>query len=550
MTERLAVVGTRPDRRLARPGRARRAATAWSRLRPGSRRRARPRLERGAVDAARGLARGGGRRRRARRRRGAGRGAARAGRAQVLEATAHGDDGHRTSARPRRGVVAAAGARRASSAATRSAARRRAAPRTPAPELFEGATWFLTPIADDRRRARTGSCTPSSPTLGALAGRDRPGAHDRLVALTSHLPHVLANVLVNQAGAGRVDGHDPLAAVGGSLRDMTRVAGANPRIWVDIFLDNREALRDGLREHSAPDRGARRGRSSARDAGFLARWIGRGRRQPPPAAGGGLSGRRPRSSTACSVHVPDRPGVFAGITQALGAERHQHRGLRAAPHLARARRHRRRCSSPGEDAGASARSSCSTRRATARSSRRLVDAMSAAPEPLLAGGRDRRRAGRARRQVDLAPRAADRRRSATARDARHRLRRLRRHARDARGGARARRRSRAGRTSDALRVHGVGLRGLRAPDGPIDVRQRGHAHAAPAGDAGRPERRVRRSTATSRIRRRPMDRSPTRWAQMGAVARDDATAARRCASTAGGGCTPIELRAAGRVAPR
>ena len=98
-------------------------------------------------------------------------------------------------------------------------------------------------------------------------------AHDRLVALTSHVPHVLANVLVNQAGASRIEGHDPLAAAGGSLRDMTRVAGANPRIWVDIFLDNAEALRDALGEHrrrieqveAALDAG---------DAGFLARWIG------------------------------------------------------------------------------------------------------------------------------------------------------------------------------------------------------------------------------------------------------------------------------------
>src|SRR6476661_8744769 len=73
-----------------------------------------------------------------------------------------------------------------------------------------------------------------------------PQAHDRLVALTSHLPHALANVLVNQAGAGRIEGHDPLAAAGGSLRDMTRVAGANPRIWVDIFLDNAAALGEAL----------------------------------------------------------------------------------------------------------------------------------------------------------------------------------------------------------------------------------------------------------------------------------------------------------------
>src|SRR5207302_6072213 len=86
-------------------------------------------------------------------------------------------------------------------------------------------------------------------SLGARPIAIDPDAHDRLMALTSHLPHALANVLVNQAGAGRVDGHDPLAAVGGSFRDMTRVAGANPRIWVDIFLDNAGPLADALAEH-------------------------------------------------------------------------------------------------------------------------------------------------------------------------------------------------------------------------------------------------------------------------------------------------------------
>jgi prephenate dehydrogenase len=99
---------------------------------------------------------------------------------------------------------------------------------------------------------------------------------------------------------------------------MTRIAGANPRIWVDIYLDNADAIRIALQEHrrrieqveAALERG---------DAGFLARWVGEAsqnrrrmldREYPDP---GELQRLR--------VHVPDRPGVLAGITQALGAER-------------------------------------------------------------------------------------------------------------------------------------------------------------------------------------------------------------------------------------
>ena len=184
-------------------------------------------------------------------------------------------------------------------------------------ELFEGATWFLTPLAatePERYRAAHGLAT----SLGARPVAIDPDSHDRLVAVTSHLPHALANLLVNQAGAGRVEGHDPLAAAGGALRDMTRIAGANPRIWIDIFLENRDAVAAALAEHrrrieqleSALGQG---------DAGFVARWIGEAsanrRRMLESAYEDAGALHRVR------VHIPDRPGVLAGIFQALGAAR-------------------------------------------------------------------------------------------------------------------------------------------------------------------------------------------------------------------------------------
>jgi prephenate dehydrogenase len=185
-------------------------------------------------------------------------------------------------------------------------------------DLFDGATWFLTPGAatdPDRYRLVHGFVV----SLGATPVAIDPQAHDRLLALTSHLPHALANVLVNQAGAGRIEGHDPLAAAGGSLHDMTRVAGANPRIWVDIFLENAGALGDALAEHRRRVEQLEQA-LSARDAGSLARWIaeasGNRRRMLAEAYPGD-----PGALQQVIVHVPDRPGVLAGITQALGAER-------------------------------------------------------------------------------------------------------------------------------------------------------------------------------------------------------------------------------------
>jgi prephenate dehydrogenase len=184
-------------------------------------------------------------------------------------------------------------------------------------DLFEGATWFLTPLGSiepERYRAVHSFVT----ALGARPVAIEPDAHDRLVGVTSHLPHALANLLLNQAGAARVEGHDPLAAAGGSLRDMTRIAGSNPRIWVDIFLENREALVPALAEHRRRVEQLEAALADG-DAGFLARWIGE------------ASGNRRRMlETAYDevgelhrvrVHVPDRPGVLAGIFHALGAER-------------------------------------------------------------------------------------------------------------------------------------------------------------------------------------------------------------------------------------
>jgi prephenate dehydrogenase len=99
---------------------------------------------------------------------------------------------------------------------------------------------------------------------------------------------------------------------------MTRIAGANPRIWVDIFLDNREALGVALAEQRRALERVERALAEE-DAGYLARWIGEA-----------SSHRRRLLETAFAdpgalqrlrVHIPDRPGVLAGIFQALGAER-------------------------------------------------------------------------------------------------------------------------------------------------------------------------------------------------------------------------------------
>ena len=113
-------------------------------------------------------------------------------------------------------------------------------------DLFEGATWYLTP-APSTDRALYARLRRVVERLGARPVEIEADAHDRLMASVSHLPHVVANVLVTQAAeAFEREGCPP--AGGPSLRDTIRVAGANTAIWTDIYLANRDALIEAIEQ--------------------------------------------------------------------------------------------------------------------------------------------------------------------------------------------------------------------------------------------------------------------------------------------------------------
>jgi len=141
-------------------------------------------------------------------------------------------------------------------------------------DLFEGAIWYLTP-APTSDPALYERLRDLIERLGARAQVVDAGAHDHLMACISHLPHVLANVLVAQAvGAFEREGSPPTA--GPSLREAIRVAGANSAIWTDIYMSNRDALIeaiDELTERLAQVRADLQGG----DARALRDWIERAR---------------------------------------------------------------------------------------------------------------------------------------------------------------------------------------------------------------------------------------------------------------------------------
>ncbi len=105
--------------------------------------------------------------------------------------------------------------------------------------LFEGSRCILTPTgrtpsgAVDAVRAMWQGIGASVETLDA-------DEHDRIVAQISHLPHLLASLIVNAPD----DASLPYAATG--LRDTTRIAASDVKLWLDIFKDNREHLASAL----------------------------------------------------------------------------------------------------------------------------------------------------------------------------------------------------------------------------------------------------------------------------------------------------------------
>ncbi|MGD0198685.1 MAG: prephenate dehydrogenase/arogenate dehydrogenase family protein [Solirubrobacteraceae bacterium] len=179
-------------------------------------------------------------------------------------------------------------------------------------DLFDGATWYLTPgpaTAGElyERLHRTLAGIGAQPTAIDAA------VHDRVMASVSHLPHVLANILVAQAARALGDG-EHLPATGPSFRDATRVAGAGPAIWPDIYLSNREAL-VGLIDETQARLADVRTALAAADRAAIERWNDAARADRDALLGVGLAGGAVYELRAA---VTDRPGAVADIALALG----------------------------------------------------------------------------------------------------------------------------------------------------------------------------------------------------------------------------------------
>jgi prephenate dehydrogenase len=178
-------------------------------------------------------------------------------------------------------------------------------------DLFRGCTWVLTP-------------TPLTPPavfetlhgylgeLGSSVVAIDANDHDRLVALASHVPHLLAGALMNEATKAAEQDPVLLQLAAGGFRDMTRIAAGDPAIWPDVLFENRDAINQALVALEERLEALREALgSNGRDT--VERSL-----QEASIARRQLPGRALSSDDLAYLRivVSDRPGVLALVTRA------------------------------------------------------------------------------------------------------------------------------------------------------------------------------------------------------------------------------------------
>ncbi len=119
------------------------------------------------------------------------------------------------------------------------------------PKLFVNRWCILTPLEN----------TPKAPTetvkelwegMGSKVEVMSPERHDHALAITSHLPHLVAFSIFHTALAEEEKSNTPIIQFSaGAFKDFTRIASSNPTMWRDIFLKNKEPILDVFRNFIA-----------------------------------------------------------------------------------------------------------------------------------------------------------------------------------------------------------------------------------------------------------------------------------------------------------
>jgi prephenate dehydrogenase len=183
-------------------------------------------------------------------------------------------------------------------------------------ELFNGATWVLTPgVSSDPAAYAFVRDTVTS--FGAEVVTLNAEQHDEMVATISHVPHLAASALMTLA-LQRSEDHDAvLRLAAGGFRDMTRIAAGHPGLWTDITFENKQAIVDELQRLSTSiDDIATLLQTADRDGmrEFLD-VAARARKELPLRSG------RPTQLAVVHIPIPDRAGALGEVLGLFGTLR-------------------------------------------------------------------------------------------------------------------------------------------------------------------------------------------------------------------------------------
>jgi len=108
------------------------------------------------------------------------------------------------------------------------------------PGLFKNRIVILTPAF--AKPAALRKVRQMWESLGARVVLMEPLRHDRIMAMMSHIPHLLSYAFTDAIGRVMARDRDLLQFAGGSFRDFTRIAGSSPEMWESIFIMNRKEI--------------------------------------------------------------------------------------------------------------------------------------------------------------------------------------------------------------------------------------------------------------------------------------------------------------------
>ena len=111
--------------------------------------------------------------------------------------------------------------------------------------LFQDKWCILTPISDNKKSIRIiGEIWKK---IGMKVAKMKINEHDKIMSITSHLPHLIAFTIVGTAFNLNIKKKKELINfAAGGFKDFTRIGSSDPKMWTDIFLKNKMFLKDTL----------------------------------------------------------------------------------------------------------------------------------------------------------------------------------------------------------------------------------------------------------------------------------------------------------------